>query len=76
MKISNLTQRDVGRWVEYHSFGKQERGRIKSWNDKWVFVVYNCDQNWDRYQDYTGCATDPEDLVFSQLLDETPEKES
>lgn len=55
----------VGRWVEYtDGMGNKERGRIKSWNDQYVFVVYKCNNEWDRFQDFTGCATNPEDLIF------------
>jgi hypothetical protein len=47
--------------------GEKERGRIKSWNEKWIFVVYRCDHQWDRFQDFTGAATDPEDLRFTTV---------
>ena len=63
--IEQLTDPDIGRWVEYSSYsGNIEKGRIKSWNETWIFVVYNCDNNWDRFQDYTAAATKPEDLQF------------
>jgi hypothetical protein len=63
--IRDLTDEDLGRWVVYidGSGGRQE-GRIKSWNDMWIFVVYNCADEWDKYQDYTGCATGSSDLQF------------
>lgn len=44
--------------------GELEKGKIKSWNDNFIFVVYKCDNQWDRFQDYTGCATSPDDLEF------------
>jgi hypothetical protein len=63
IKLSELKESDVGRWVMYDSgHGETERGRIKSWNEKFVFVVYSCDNQWERFQDFTGCATHPEDL--------------
>lgn len=68
--ISELTSKDIGRWVTYTpSQGKGDEGRIKSWNDKFVFVVYKRSlqwdkQQWEKFQDYTGCATDPEQLHF------------
>ncbi len=62
--INGLTQNDKSRWVEYNNINTKEKGRIKSWNDKWIFVVYNCADNWDNYMNYTGCATSPEDLTF------------
>lgn len=44
-------------------FGKPEKGIVKSWNDGVIFVVYNCNEDWDNFQDYTGAATRPEDLM-------------
>lgn len=65
MKISDLTPDDVGRWVTYiPTCGNPEQGKIKSWNDKFIFVVYSCAGNWDRFKDYTGCATNPGDLIY------------
>ncbi len=63
--IAELTKDDIGKWVKYNDDFKPEKGRIKSWNDKYIFVVYKCDHQWDRFQDYTGCATKPEDLEFT-----------
>lgn len=51
----------VGDFVHYtpaSSFGTPENGRIKSFGEKYVFVVYKCAGEWDRYQEYTGQATD------------------
>jgi len=65
INIKELTSKDVGRWVSYiPAYGNIEHGRIKSWNDKYIFVVYKCNNEWDRFQDFTGVATNPEDLVF------------
>jgi hypothetical protein len=50
--------------MEVNYGGEIEVGRVKSWNDKFVFVVYKCAENWDRYEDYTGVATKIEDLVI------------
>ena len=69
LKISDLKESDIGRWVFYYDGFKFESGRIKSWNDQFVFVVYSCDGQWDRFQEYTACATNPEDLGFSLTLD-------
>lgn len=67
IKIKQLTDADKGRWVTYRATGgdKVELGRIKSWNKTVVFVVYACDDDWDRYKDFTGAATDPDDLEFN-----------
>ena len=64
--IRDLTDEDYGRWVVYTDGLKEEQlGRIKSWNDTWIFVVYHCADEWDNYRDYTAAATDPNDLRFS-----------
>lgn len=42
--------------------GVGDHGIVKSKNHLYVFVVYKCAGNWDRYQDYTAAATDPNDL--------------
>ena len=49
-------------WAVGTPHGTTEVGRIKSCNDKYIFVVYKCGDLWENYQDYTGCATNPEDL--------------
>jgi hypothetical protein len=66
IRIKNLTEADRGRWVEYRpSHGETERGRIKSWNDQFVFVIFRCDGEWNSFKDFIGAATDPNDLTFS-----------
>lgn len=63
--IATLSPESVGAWVEYNgSAGEVERGKIKSWNDQYIFVVYKCDGNWHKYRNYTGVATSPSDLKF------------
>ena len=68
IKIKDLKLEDVGKWVVYkikpNYVGETEEGKIKSWNDEFVFIVYKCAGNWDRFQDYTGQATSPEDLTW------------
>lgn len=66
IKGIELTEKHIGQWVKYtrpYSL-LEEFGRIKSWNDKYVFVVYKCANNWNDYQNYTGVATNPKDLDF------------
>lgn len=66
--IENLTLADVGRWAIYTAGdGHKERGKIKSWNDTFIFVVYNANDNWDsdHWMDYTAAATSPEDLEWA-----------
>lgn len=61
--IRQLADKDKGRYVFYtNGVGNKERGRIKSWNHQWVFVVYNCADEWDDYENYTAAATNPRDL--------------
>lgn len=65
IQIKSLKQTDIGKWVEYRgSGGEKEKGKIKSWNNKFIFVVYKCGGNWTHFMDYTGVATKPEDLFF------------
>ena len=65
MIINNLKKEDIGRKVIYtDNIGQKEYGRIKSWTENWVFVVYNCADDWDNYQNYTAAATDQNDLEF------------
>jgi hypothetical protein len=63
--INLLSETDRGRWVIYSAISlHSERGRIKDWTDQLVYVVYQCDDQWDRFEEYTAAATDPEDLDF------------
>lgn len=63
--IAQLRKLDIGRWVEYRGTGGEiERGKLKSWNDEYIFVVYKCGGEWDRFKDFTGVATSPKELSF------------
>ncbi len=64
--IKKLTEADIGREVKYKPkhITALEQGRIKFFNDTWVFVVYHCDNDWDNYWNYTAAPTDPKDLIF------------
>ncbi len=64
IKIKDLKKSDVGKYVIYNKLRENERCRIKSWNDDYIFVVYKCNNDWRNYQNYTGQATDPKDLEF------------
>ena len=58
--IAKLKKSDIGRWVIYcGNDGETEIGRLKSWNNKYIFVVYR-----DRFEDSTGMATRSLDLNF------------
>jgi hypothetical protein len=55
--ISKLTENDKNREVVFESPGRNnEYGRISSWNERFVFVLYN-----GKWQSQ---ATKPEDLTF------------
>jgi hypothetical protein len=56
--VGEIVPLEVGKWVQFDG----ERGRIKSWNDKWVFVVFHCDDNWQDFENYTGAACKRSDL--------------
>lgn len=43
-------------------FGAKEKGIVKEVRDAIAFVVYRCNEEWDRYEEYTGCATNISDL--------------
>ena len=67
INLGSLTDSDIGRDVIYtDAVFKRQMGRIKSWNHLYVFVVYNCADNWDDYQDYTAAATEPCELEFAK----------
>jgi hypothetical protein len=65
--IQQLKEADKGRWVKIkHSSCKfkEELGRIKSHNEYYIFVVFNCDDDWENYADYTAEAVNPDTLEF------------
>jgi hypothetical protein len=66
MDIKKLNSKDIGRFVIYNKTG--ELGKIRSWNDTYIFVVYksSCDGNFSDYQNkhYIAKATFPENLSF------------
>ena len=64
IKISELTDGDVGRNVIYMSGTSfQDVGRLSSWNDQHIFVNYRS-MRMD-----AGLATRPEDLEFEEQQD-------
>ena len=63
--IAQLTLKDIGRWVWYTpGHGDKEKGKLKSWNSHFIFVVYKCDGEWERFRDFTGQPTKSSDLKF------------
>jgi hypothetical protein len=58
----------TGDWVIYKPTG--EKGRVKSRNDSFIFVVFKCNNEWDRFHAYTGCACREIDLELLETADE------
>lgn len=52
--------------------GEMENGRIKSINGNTAFVVYHCNNEWDRYQEYTGAGTDISHLSLGWINGDEP----
>ena len=51
----------TGDFVHYKpEYGDPENGRIKSINRAVVFVVYKCNDEWEKYREYTAQGTDIE----------------
>lgn len=54
----------VGDRVTYVSGNKAECGKVKALSDNdHVFVVYHCDGDWERFEDYTAARTPIKDLI-------------
>ena len=68
--ITKLTEEDKGRRIRYTSKGgdKVEIGRLKSWNDKYIFGVYNSASDDPEWEKFTGAATDPADLEWVERV--------
>jgi len=64
--VSQLTSADIGRWVRFYDYDSKKLGRIKSWNEYNIFVVYLCDGDWENYADYTAEATHGSRLEFTE----------
>jgi len=65
--LSELKKSDKGRMVIYRSRGgdKIERGKISSWNDRFIFVNYeDCPESCPDFFNPTAAATLPEDLEW------------
>ena len=62
-----ITKDDMvaGQLVTYIGHNKLEEGVIKSVSDdKHVFVVYHCDNDWINYKYYTAARTEVKDLIL------------
>lgn len=62
--ISLLSEKDAGRWVQWlDSTNEAMNGRIKDWDDEYVYVVFDAD-DWENYIDFESSPTDPRYLKF------------
>jgi len=54
-----------GSKVTYVTANKREVGIVKSEHDNpnYLFVVFNCGGEWDKYEDYTAALTRTSDLI-------------
>lgn len=60
-----LTENDIGRFVLYcDGYGNPELGRIKSFRDDAIFVVFNCNNDWVNFKEYTAQNCQPKYLSF------------
>lgn len=67
IKIVDLQDSDIGRLVTYRSRGgdKIQRGKISSWNNKFIFVNYEIyPKSYPNFFNPTAAATNQEDLEF------------
>ena len=57
--LASLTDKDRGAWVQFTGFGMRQRGRIKTWNDRFIYVVYRSGGHSEDYEPYTAAPTLP-----------------
>ena len=65
----------MGLRVWYKSKGQDGMvfpGIVKSWNDKFIFVVFNYDGKSENWMNYTAEACLPEDLILYGAVKEKP----
>ncbi len=50
-------------------FGKKTNGIVKSFSgrENFAFVVYNCNQDWENYKDYSGQSTNLDDITLGWI---------
>lgn len=78
--IKKITQKDIGKWVVFSPHknslaNKKELGKIKSYNSTFLYVVYKCAGEWDRFKAYTGVPTDPNMLTFCEKSEKPTKSE-
>lgn len=53
-----------GAWIKYVDMDKTEIGRITKITKTTVFAVFKCNNEWDRFQEFTSEGCDPEMVTF------------
>lgn len=44
--------------------GQKQNGKVKSIGENYAFVVFHCNNEWDKYEDYTGQRVDLDSLRY------------
>ena len=62
--MSSLIRRklSIGDWVTYKTQHKEEYGRVKELRKNGAMVVYNCDNRWEEFANYTAALTPYKDI--------------
>ena len=65
--IENLSAEDIWKWITYIDVIRgNETWKLKSFNNetKRAFIVFKCNWEWDRWQEYTAQMCNYNDLIF------------
>ena len=75
INLDKWTKDFVGKWVKYTGYGldylshkvdRNKIGKIKFRSGSGIFVVYECEGNWNKYGDYEAVPTEAKDLEFCE----------
>ncbi len=63
--LTKCSEADVGRWVRFdYQHGESVYGKFRYSSEKYAFVVFSCNSDWDNFQAYTSESCDPEQCTF------------
>ena len=73
VRLDQLSDRDIGRWIVWTdpNLGTVQKGRLKSWNELFCFVVFKCNDDWIRFENYSAEACAPRECRFLAPKHET-----
>lgn len=80
--LNKWTKEFVGKWVKYtgrgfeylsHKVAEGKIGKIKFLSGE-IFVVYECEGNWNKFRDYEAIPTEAKDLEFCEAEPLTKEE--